>query len=138
MVKRDFATIYSMSYQPEGYKELLAYQLAFNEAMRLHWLLPNLPEDESPLVAKLREVSREVCTHLAAAWEQRRFSTSFVNKLSEAQAAAAKVQTWVAFSVECGYVSVEDGQIHCDLCGDVVAEIEDLMRTALIVVKVAG
>ena len=39
---RDFATIYAMSYQPEGYKELLAYQLAFNEAMRLHWLLPGI------------------------------------------------------------------------------------------------
>ena len=135
---RDFATIYAMSYQPEGYKELLAYQLAFNEAMRLHWLLPNLPEDESPLVSKLREVSREVCTHLAAAWEQRRYSSSFVNKLSEATATAAKVQTWMAFSVECGYVSVEDGQIHCDLCGDVVVEIEHLIRTATIVVKMAG
>ncbi|MGC1524925.1 MAG: four helix bundle protein [Phormidesmis sp.] len=135
---RDFTTIYAMSYQPEGYKELLAYQLAFNEAMRLHWLLPVLPEEESPLVVRLREVSREVCVHLAAAWEQRRYSTSFVNKLSEAKAAAAKVQTWVAFSVECGYVSVEDGQIHCDLCGDVVVEIEHLIRTASIVVKMAG
>lgn len=137
-MKKDYATIFAMSYQPEGYKELLVYQLAFNEAMRLHWLLPNLPEEESPLVVKLREVSREVCVHLAAAWEQRRYSTSFVNKLSDAQAAAAKVQTWVAFSVECGYISVEDGQIHCDLCGDVVVEIEHLIRTVSIVVKMAG
>ena len=135
---RDFATIYAMSYQPEGYKELLAYQLAFNEAMRLHWLLPNLPEEESPLVFRLREVSKEVCAHLAAAWEQRRYANSFEAKLSEAKAAAAKVQTWVAFAVECGYVSLEDGQIHCDLCGDVVVEIEHLIRTVSIVVKLAG
>ncbi|MEO1389821.1 MAG: four helix bundle protein [Cyanobacteria bacterium J06634_6] len=135
---RDFATIYAMNYQPEGYKELLAYQLAFNEAMRLHWLLPNLPEDESPLVVKLREVSREVCTHLAAAWEQRQYRNSFVARLTDAKAAAAKVQTWVAFSVECGYLSVEDGQVHHDLCGDVLGEIEQLIRSAAIVVKIAG
>ena len=137
-MKQDFATIYAMSYQPEGYKELLVYQLAFNEAMRLHWLLPVLPEEESPLVVRLREVSREVCVHLAAAWEQRRYASSFVAKLSEAKACAAKVQTWVAFSVECGYVSVEDGQIHCDLCGDVVIEIENLIQTATIVVKMVA
>ena len=138
MMKRDYATIFAMSYQPEGYKELLAYQLAFNEAMRLHWLLPNLPEEESPLVVRLREVSREVCLHLAAAWEQRRYCSSFVNKLAEAKAATAKVQTWVAFAVECGYISVEDGQIHCDLCSDVLAEVEHLIRTATVVVKLAG
>ncbi|MGC1308295.1 MAG: four helix bundle protein [Phormidesmis sp.] len=138
MMNRKFATIYTLSYQPEGYKELLAYQLAFNEAMRLHWLLPNLPEEESPLVAKLREVSREVCLHLAAAWEQRQSYAAFVGKLAEAKAAAAKVQTWVAFAVECGYISIGDGQIHCDLCIDVLAEVEDLIRTATITVKLAG
>ena len=106
--------------------------------MRLHWLLPNLAEEESPLVAKLREVSREVCMHLAAAWEQRRYCSSFVNELAEAKAAAAKVQTWVAFAAEGGYISIEDGQIHCDLCGDVVSEVEHLIRTATIVVKLAG
>ncbi|MBE9064832.1 four helix bundle protein [cf. Phormidesmis sp. LEGE 11477] len=137
-MKQNYATIFAANYHPHGYKELLAYQLAFNEAMRLHWLLPNLPEEESPLVAKLREVSREVCMHLAAAWEQRHYKTSFVAKLSEAKAAAAKVQTWVAFAVECGYLCVDDGRVHCDLCGDVVVEIEDLIRTALIVVRLAG
>ena len=76
---RDFATIYAMSYQPEGYQELLAYQLAVNEAMRLHRLLPLLPEEESPLVVKLREVSREVCSLLAAAWEQRWHRELFVD-----------------------------------------------------------
>ena len=137
-MQQSFSTIYAMSYQPEGYRELLAYQLAFNEAMRLHKLLPLLPEEESPLVVKLREVSREVCSLLAAAWEQRWHQALFVAKLSEAQALAAKVQTWVAFSVECGYLSVEDGQIHHDLCGDVLVEVEQLIQTAAIVVKIAG
>ena len=137
-IMRDFSTVYAMSYQPEGYKELLAYQLAFNEAMRLHRLLPLLPEEESPLVVRLREVSREVCMQLAAAWEQRQYRALFVNQLSEAMAMAAKVQTWVAFAVECGYLSVEDGQIHHDLWSDVLVEIEQLTRTATIVVKIAG
>jgi len=33
---QNFATAYAMNYQPEGYKDLIAYQLAFNESMRLY------------------------------------------------------------------------------------------------------
>ena len=138
MANWKFATAYAMNYQPEGYKELLAYQLAFNEAMRLHRLLPLLPEEESPLVVRLREVSREVCAQLAAAWEHRGNRNSFVAKLTEARAKAAKVQTWVAFAVECGYVKAEDGQVHHDLYGDILVEIGYLIRTATVVVKLAG
>jgi hypothetical protein len=138
MTNWKFATAYALDYQPEGYKELLAYRLAFNEAMRLHRLLPLLPEEESPLVVRLREVSREVCAQLAAAWEHRGHRDAFLAELNEAKAKAAKVQTWVAFAVECGYVEAEDGRIHHDLYGDVLAEIGYLIRTATVVVTLAG
>jgi four helix bundle protein len=131
-----FVTAYGMSYQPEGYKELIAYQLAFNESMRLYWLLPMLPTEEDSLLAeKLVEGSRRVCMLLAAAWEQRRYRDLFVTKLNDAKAQAAQLQTWIAFAVECGYVEAQEGQVHCDLYGDILVEIGYLIQTATVVVN---
>ena len=138
-MKQQFMTVFAMNHQPEGYKELIAYQLAFNEAMRLYWVLPMLPaEEENLLATKLVEGSRLVCAYLAEAWEQRRCRESFVAQLNEAKAKAARVQTWIAFAVECGYVEMAEGQVHRDLYGDVLAEIEQLIQTATIVVNLAG
>ena len=138
-MEQRFTTAYAMTYQPDGYKELIAYQLAFNEAMRLHWLLPPmLAEEEDLLVAKLVEGSRLVCAYLAEAWEHRRCRDAFVAKLSEAGAKAATVQTWVAFAVECGYLEAEDGRVHCDLYKDILVEIGRLINTATVVVNLAG
>ena len=134
-----FGTAFSMNYQPEGYKELIAYQLAFNESMRLYWVLPMLPmEEESLLATKLVEGSRLVCAYLAEAWEVRRQQKAFVEKLEAAKAKAATMQTWLAFAVECGYVEPDEGQMHCDLYGDVLTEIERLIRTASVVVKLCS
>ncbi|PZO58522.1 MAG: four helix bundle protein [Phormidesmis priestleyi] len=138
-MKQRLMTAYAMTYQPEGYKELIAYQLAFNEAMRLHWLLPPmLAEEEDLLVAKLIEGSRLVCAYLAEAWEYRRCRDAFVAKLSEASAKAATVQTWIAFAVECGYLKAEDAQVHRDLYSDVLIEIGRLINTATVVVNLVG
>lgn len=131
---QNFATAYAMNYQPEGYKALIAYQLAFNESMRLYWVLPMLPDEEDSLLAvKLVEGSRLVCSYLAEAWENRRRRDLFVAKLNAAEAKVAAMQTWIAFAVECGYLPVEDGQLHCDLYGDVLVEIGQLVQTAVVV-----
>ena len=128
----------SVSYQPVCYGELLAYELAFNEAMRLNRALPMLTEEESPLVSKLVEEAGEVCTFLAQAWAVRQCKAQFIENLHEAEATAAKVQTWVAFAVECGYLAVEDGSVHRDLYNDVLKEIRFLIKTADIVVRLVA
>ena len=138
-----FTTAYAMTHQPDGYKDLIAYQLAFNESMRMYWVLPSLlasgPDDEDSLLApKLVEGSRLVCTYLAEAWEMRRNRDLFIAKLDEAKAKAAAVQTWVRFAVECGYLPADDGQMHCDLYSDILTEIGRLIQTATVVVNLAG
>jgi four helix bundle protein len=138
-MQQKFTTAYAMTYQPDGYKELIAYQLAFNESMRLYWVLPMLPAEEDDLLAaKLVEGSRLVCAYLAEAWENRRGRERFVAKLGEAQAMAARVQTWIAFAVECGYVEAEEGRVHCDLYSDILGEIGRLIQTASVVVNLVG
>ena len=128
----------AVTYQPSCYGELLAYQLAFNETMRLNETLPLLNEEESPLVPKLIEAAGEVCALLAQAWEVRQYKVQYVESLQAAEGVAAKVQTWVAFAVECGYLSVEDGEIHRDLYDDVLKEIRALIKTADIVVRLVA
>jgi hypothetical protein len=129
-------TAFAMTYQPDGYQELIAYQLAFNESMRLYWVLPMLPAGEESLLAtKLVEGSRLVCADLAKAWENRHCRDLFVEKLNKAQARAARIQTWIAFAVECGYVESEEGQVHRDLYRDIWVEIGRLMQTASVVVN---
>lgn len=128
----------AVGYQPSCYGELLAYELAFNETMRLNEILPLLTEEESPLVPKLIEAAGEVCALLAEAWEVRQYKVQFLESLTSAEGMAAKVQTWVAFAVECGYLTVEDGQIHRDLYDDVLKEIRILIKTADIVVQLAA
>lgn len=127
-----------MSYQLECYGELLAYELAFNETMRLNQVLPLLTEEESPLVPKLVEAAGEVCALLAQAWEVRGCESRLLESLYAAEAMAAKVQTWVAFAVECGYLTVEDGRIHRDLYDDILKEIRALIETASIVVRLVA
>ena len=136
---QQFMTAYGMNYQPEGYKELIAYQLAFNESMRLYWVLPMLPaEEDSLLAAKLVEGSRLVCAYVAEAWENRQSREQFVSKLNAAEAKVAALQTWIAFAVECGYLQADEGEMHCDLYGDVLKELGRLVQTATVVVNFAG
>ncbi|MEN8445511.1 MAG: hypothetical protein ABG776_10925, partial [Cyanobacteria bacterium J06555_13] len=85
-MQRKVRVLYAASYQPACYGELLAYELAFNEALRLNCVLPPLSEEESPLVAKLVEAAGEVCTFLALAWEQRQYQEHFFESLCAAEA----------------------------------------------------
>ncbi len=118
---------------------LKVYELAFEEAMELYWLLPQmLFEDEDVLGQKIVEASRLVCANLAEAWGQRRCGERFVAKLNEAEMGAAAVQTWLAFAMECGYVEMEVGQQHCDRYCQIVGAIGDLVKEPAWRVKVAA
>ncbi len=42
--------------------------------------------------------------------EKRRYEAAFVAKLNDSEAKAAETQTWLKFSVKCGYLDVETGR----------------------------
>jgi four helix bundle protein len=48
--------------------------------------------------------------HLAEAWRKRRYEAAFVAKLNDCESEAAETQTWIEFSVKCGYLNVEIGR----------------------------
>lgn len=137
-MEQKIAVLYAGLYRPDCGKELLAYELAFNEAMRLALVLPPLTEEESPLVAKLIEASEEVCVLLGWAWDSRQNQSQLLAHLAAAEALAAKVQLWIGFAAEGGYLTAEEGQVHGDLYGDVIKEVRELMRVAEIVVRLVA
>ncbi|MGF1937794.1 MAG: four helix bundle protein [Nostoc sp. ChiQUE02] len=67
-------------------------------------------EERYSLTDQIRRSSRSVCANLAEAWRKRRYEAAFVAKLNDCESEAAETQTWIEFSVKCGYLDVEIGR----------------------------
>ena len=109
----------------QSHNELEVYQLAFDAAMRIFELTKGFPKEERySLVDQIRRSSRSVCANIAEAWRKRRYEAAFVSKLSDAEAEAAETQTWLEFSVKCGYLERETGtelyQMYDQIIGKLV------------------
>jgi len=82
------------------------YQVAFEAAMAIFRLSRSFPPEEKySLTDQIRRASRSVCTNIAEGWRKRRYRAVFLNKLSDAGQESAEVQTWLAFSLACGYIT---------------------------------
>ena len=113
------------------YQEMTVYRAAFDEAMALYWLVPDmLLEEEDSLGQEIVMAARAVCAHLAKAWGQRRCYKAFVDRLVEAEMMAVTVETWLAFAMECGYLKMETGQVHCSRYRSIFSAIRGLMDEA--------
>jgi four helix bundle protein len=94
----------------QSHRELEAYQLAFDVAMKSFELTKSFPREEQySLTDQIRRSSRSVCANLAEAWRKRRYEAAFISKLNDSEAEAAETQTWLEFSVRCGYLRREVG-----------------------------
>lgn len=88
--------------------DLEVYQRSFAVAMRLFKESKAFPKEEMySLTDQIRRSSRSVSANLAEAWRKRRYEAAFVSKLGDSEAEAAETQTWIQFSVECGYLKRE-------------------------------
>ena len=86
-------------------RELEAYKMAFEAAMRIFHVTKAFPAEERfSLTDQIRRASRSVCTNLSEGWRKRRYKAVFVNKLSDAMQEASETQTWLEFSLACGYI----------------------------------
>ena len=93
------------------HQDLAVYQLAFEAAMQIFELSKKFPvEERYALTDQMRRSSRSVCANLAEAWRKRRYEAAFIAKLTDCQAEAAETQTWIAFAVKCGYLTMASGK----------------------------
>ena len=87
------------------HQDLDVYKRAFAAAMEIFDFSKKFPKEETySLTDQIRRSSRSVCSNLAEAWRKRRYEAAFVAKLSDCEGEAAETQTWLEFSVRCGYL----------------------------------
>ncbi|NEQ48333.1 MAG: four helix bundle protein [Leptolyngbya sp. SIOISBB] len=120
----------------QSYQELEVYQLAFRCSTQIFQLSREFPAEERILLTRQSlTASRSVCSSIAEAWGKRRYHKAFVAKLSDAQAEAAEMQTWVQFAVTCGYLTPEVGQELFGQYRTIFAALERLMENAAVWLK---
>ncbi|MCL5021324.1 MAG: four helix bundle protein [Bacteroidetes bacterium] len=90
------------------FRDLEVYQRAFAAAMRIFELTRQFPAEEKySLVDQIRRSSRSVCSNLAEGWRKRKYKAVFVNKITDSMQEASETQTWLEFSLACGYLKEE-------------------------------
>ncbi len=94
--------------------QLDVYKLSVDAAMRLFELTKSFPREEMySLTDQMRRSSRSVSSHVAEGWRRRRYEAAFCDKLNGAEAEAAETQSWIEYSVRCGYLLKKQGrEIH--------------------------
>ncbi|HEU0005145.1 MAG TPA: four helix bundle protein [Terriglobia bacterium] len=89
--------------------QLEVYKKAFEAAMAIFELSRKFPKEETySLTDQIRRSSRSVCSNLAEAWRKRRYEAAFISKLNDVEAEATETQTWLEFSLACGYLRKEE------------------------------
>jgi len=86
--------------------DLEVYRRAFRAAMRIFELTREFPPEERyALTSQIRNASRSVCSNIAEGWRKRQYKAAFVSKLKDSEGETGETQTWLEFSVKCGYIS---------------------------------
>jgi len=76
--------------------------------MKIFELSKTFPKEEMyALTDQMRRSSRAVCANLAEAHRKRQYPKHFVSKISDSDSENAETQTWLEYSVACGYASRE-------------------------------
>ena len=90
------------------FRELLAYQKAFDLSMEIFILSKSFPSEEKySLTDQIRRSSRSVCANIAEAYRKRRYVNHFISKLTDSDAENSETNVGLEFSLKCGYISQE-------------------------------
>ena len=88
------------------FRDLLAYQKAFNLAMKIFEISKSFPKEEKySLTDQIRRSSRSVCTNLAEGYRKRRYQAHFISKISDSDMENSETQVWLDFAKACEYIS---------------------------------
>lgn len=91
---------------PRGFRDLKAYQLAFDLAMQIFRESKHFPSEEKySLTDQIRRASRSVAANIAEGYRKKRYPKMFVSKMADADGEATETQVWLDFARDCGYLS---------------------------------
>lgn len=90
------------------FQDLLAYQKSFNLAMKIFHLSKSFPKEEVfSLTDQIRRSSRSVSANISEAYRKRLYPKHFISKLTDSDAENSETQTWLEFSLQCDYISID-------------------------------
>ena len=91
--------------------QLDVYKLSVETAMKPFETTKKFPKEEMySLTDQMRRSSRSVSGHISEGWRRRRYEAAFSEKLNGAESEAAETQSWIEYSVRCGYISSKQGR----------------------------
>ncbi len=110
-------------------KDLIVYQKAYEQAMRIFRLSRSFPPEEKySLTDQVRRASRSVCGNIREAWANRRYEAHFVSKFTDADGENGEVETWLDFAKDCGYLAGKDHTEHVARCQEIGKMIGSFIR----------
>lgn len=95
------------------YRNLIAYQKAFDNAMTVFEMTKYFPTIERfSLTTQIRNSSRSVCSNIAEGYRKRQYPNHFVSKMSDADMENSETIVWLDFAMKCKYVSdIQHGEM---------------------------
>lgn len=98
-----------------GFKDLIAYQKAFQQAMNIYRLSKSFPKEEKySLTDQIRRSSRSVCANFAEAYRKRGYPKHFHLKMTDCLGENDETSVWLDVAKECEYISHEVYSQHAD------------------------
>src|SRR6266852_3629608 len=90
----------------QGFRDLKAYQMAFDLAMEIFQESKKFPlEERYSLTDQIRRASRSVASNIGEGYRKKRYPKMFVSKMADADGEATETQVWLDFAAACGYLS---------------------------------
>lgn len=112
-----------------SFKDLQAYQKAFNLAMEIFKISGSFPKEEKySLTDQIRRSSRSVCANFAEAFRRRKYPAYFISRLSDSDAENAETEVWLDFAMACGYIVAEDHSRLVGLKNEIGRLLGDILK----------
>ena len=93
----------------QGFKDLMAYQKAFQKACDIFEITLKFPKEERySLIDQIRRSSRSVCANLAEAFRKRNYPKHYFLKLTDCQGENSETLVWLDFSLNCHYITEDE------------------------------
>lgn len=90
------------------FKDLLAYQKAFQLAMEIFEITKGFPAEEKyALTDQIRRSSRSVCANMAEGYRRRKYANHYISKLTDSDAENSETLVWLDFALACNYITRE-------------------------------
>ncbi len=110
-------------------KDLKVYCLSYELALKIFNLTKGFPKEETySLTDQLRRSSRSVSSNIREGYAKRKYENIFIRHLIDAIGSAEESRTWIDFSKDFNYISIQDHENFSSAYDEVVAMLSSLIK----------